>query len=224
MAPPHAACGAYTPTCGTLTFGPDQTTQTVPVPVAGLTAPGLPNQTFYFAVANPVNATIARQLAMATIENVATTTTVVPAISVGDVTVSVGSAGTEATFTVGLSAAATDTVTMIYGTGDGTATAASGAYTPTWGTLTFSPGETLQTVSVPVAGLTAAGLPDKTFFSPWPIPSTARSRGNWPWPPSSTSCQASRPVGCLGFRVAHLRILELRYRPELNGRIQRRSK
>ena len=57
-----------------------------------------------------------------------------------------------------LSAPTTNTVTMIYGTGDGTATSANATYTPTWGTLTFYPGQTSQTVAVPVAGLTGTGF------------------------------------------------------------------
>ena len=159
-----AASGAYTPTGGTLTFSPGQTSQTISVPVAGVTAAGLPNQTFFIAVANPVNGTIARQLAMATLVD-SLVPTVVPTISVVDTTpVQVGSTATQAVFTVNLSAATTNTVTMFYGTGDGTATAASGAYTPTCGTLTFSPGQTSETISVPVAGMNAPGLPNQSFF------------------------------------------------------------
>ncbi len=160
-----AASGAYTPTCGTLTFSPGQTSETISVPVAGMNAPGLPNQSFFIAVANPVNGTISRQLAMATLVDAATTTTVVPTISLLDAPpVQVGSAATQAVFTVNLSAPTTNTVTMFYGTGDGTATAASGAYKPTCGTLTFSPGQTSETISVPVAGMNAAGLPNEAFF------------------------------------------------------------
>ena len=95
---------------------------------------------------------------MATIAGSGAAATVVPAISVSNVTVQAGSA---ALFTVSLSAAPTDgsTVTMIYGTGGGTAQAGS-AYTPTLGTLTFSGSQTSQTVSVPVA----AGAPNGTFY------------------------------------------------------------
>ena len=102
-------------------------------------------------------------------------------------TVQDGTAATKALFTVSLSAATTNTVTMIYGTGDGTATFANGAYTPTWGTLTFSPGQTSQTISVPVAGLCAAGLPNQTFYFAVANPVNGTIRGHWPWPPSSTS-------------------------------------
>ena len=59
--------------------------------------------------------------------------------------------GTDAslTFTVMLSPAATETVTVDYATADGTATAGDD-YTATSGTLTFAPGETTKTIAVPV--------------------------------------------------------------------------
>ena len=164
MARPRPPAGAYTPSCGTLTFSPGQTSETISVPVAGMNTVGLPNQTFYIAVGNPVNGTIAQQLAMAMIVDTVMPASV-PTISVLDAPpVQVGTAATQAVFTVNLSAASTGTVTMFYGTGDGIATAASGAYTPTCGTLTFSPGQTSETISVPVAGMNTVGLPNQTFF------------------------------------------------------------
>jgi subtilisin-like proprotein convertase family protein len=81
------------------------------------------------------------------------TTPVQPAISVGDATVPEGDGGaTSATFTVSLSAASAQTVTVDYATADGTATAADHDYTPAAGTLTFAPFETSKTVGVLVAG------------------------------------------------------------------------
>ena len=59
-------------------------------------------------------------------------------------------AGT-ALFTVTLSGAATDNVTVEYATADGTATMAGGDYTPTSGTLTFVPGDLSETISVNIA-------------------------------------------------------------------------
>ena len=53
---------------------------------------------------------------------------------------------------------------MSYSTSNGTATSGSGAYTSTWGTLTFNPGQVSQTVSVPVAAMKTAGLASQTFF------------------------------------------------------------
>jgi hypothetical protein len=86
-----------------------------------------------------------------------------PQLSVSDVSVNEGNSGTtNATFTVSLSAASASTVTVNYGTVSGTATAGSD-FTPTSGTLTFAPGETSKTVTVPVIGDTTFE-PNEDFF------------------------------------------------------------
>lgn len=75
-----------------------------------------------------------------------------PTLSIADVTVTEGNSGSaNAVFTVTLSAASGQTVTVQYATADGTATAGTD-YTATSGTLTFLPGETSKTISVPVLG------------------------------------------------------------------------
>ena len=76
----------------------------------------------------------------------------VPAsISIDDVSVPEPTSGsTVAPFTVKLSAPQSNTVTVNFQTADNTAMSALGDYTPTSGTLTFNPGETFQTISVPV--------------------------------------------------------------------------
>src|SRR5205823_14539876 len=68
---------------------------------------------------------------------------------------------TNATFTVSLSAASPQNVTVAYATADGTATAGSD-YTATSGTLTFTPGQTSKTVAVAVKGDTVDEN-DETF-------------------------------------------------------------
>jgi Calx-beta domain len=79
------------------------------------------------------------------------------------VTVTEGNTGTvNATFTVSLSAASSQTVTVHYATADGSATTAGGDYQATSGTLTFAPGETRQTITVPVNG-DRLGEPNETF-------------------------------------------------------------
>ena len=71
-----------------------------------------------------------------------------PSLSINDVTVTEGNAGTvSATFNVTLSAAATGTVTVSFATANGTATAGCD-YVANSGTLTFNPGETVKTVTV----------------------------------------------------------------------------
>ncbi|MCM2258315.1 MAG: S8 family serine peptidase, partial [Vicinamibacteria bacterium] len=79
-----------------------------------------------------------------------------PALSVNDVSVSEGNAGTTtATFTVTLAVASASTVTVDYATSNGTASAGSD-YAAASGTLTFNPGITSQTFGVTVNGDTAA--------------------------------------------------------------------
>jgi hypothetical protein len=76
-----------------------------------------------------------------------------PSLSINDVTVTEGNTGTvNATFTVSLSAASSQAVTVHYATVDGSATTAGGDYQATSGTLTFAPGETTKTINVPVNG------------------------------------------------------------------------
>jgi hypothetical protein len=76
-----------------------------------------------------------------------------PSLAINDVTVTEGNTGTtSATFSVSLSAASTQTVTVHYATADGTATTAGGDYQATSGTLTFAPGVTSQSATVLVNG------------------------------------------------------------------------
>jgi Calx-beta domain-containing protein/glycosyl hydrolase family 99 len=91
-----------------------------------------------------------------------TPTPSLPALSITDVGVTEGNSGTaNANFTVSLSAASSNPVTVFYTTADGTATA-PGDYTPTTGLLTFAPNETSKTVAVPVVG-DAAVESNETF-------------------------------------------------------------
>lgn len=76
-----------------------------------------------------------------------TTTTIPPALSINNVTVG-EDAGT-ATFTVTLSAASSQTVTVDYVTANGSASAGFD-YTSTSGTLTFTPGDTSEPIVVSV--------------------------------------------------------------------------
>jgi endoglucanase len=74
---------------------------------------------------------------------------VVPSLSIADTSVTEGSAATlNESFTVTLSAAAKTAVTVGYKTANGTATAGKD-YNAASGTLTFAPGVTSQTITVP---------------------------------------------------------------------------
>jgi hypothetical protein len=88
-----------------------------------------------------------------------------PAISINDATVAEGNVtpgGMNATFTVTLSAASGQTVTVNYATANGTATAGSD-YAAGSGTLTFTAGMTAQTFSVAVKG-DVLDETNETFF------------------------------------------------------------
>jgi hypothetical protein len=75
-----------------------------------------------------------------------------PALSINDVTVNEGDSGTtNAAFTVTLSPASGQTVTVNVATADNTAVA-PGDYQPVNTTLTFNAGDTIKTVNVPVVG------------------------------------------------------------------------
>jgi probable HAF family extracellular repeat protein len=74
-----------------------------------------------------------------------------PVLSISDTSVSEGNSGTRtATLTVALSAAASQAVTVNFGTSDGTA--AGSDYSAASGTLTFDAGQTSKSVSVTING------------------------------------------------------------------------
>src|SRR5262249_23435750 len=141
------APGDYTPTSGVLTFGPGTTTQLITVPVIG-DALSEPTETFTVNLSWPTNARLAAGQGIGTtLDNDGA-----PTISISDVTVSEGNAGTtSAAFTVSLTAASAQQITVGFATVDGTATGGVD-YTATSGTLTFAPGTTAQQIVVPVQG------------------------------------------------------------------------
>ena len=135
----------YAASSGTVTFAPGVTTQPVPVaivPDAEVEA----NETFAVILQSPVNATVGDASGTATITN----DDAGPALAVNDVSVAEGT-GTapSAVFTVTLSAASTQTVTVGYLTANGTATAPAD-YAASSGTVTFAPGVTTQPVAVAI--------------------------------------------------------------------------
>jgi Ca2+-binding RTX toxin-like protein len=76
-----------------------------------------------------------------------------PTLSIADTTVTEGNSGTiTASFTVTLSAASPDTVTVNWATADGTATAPADYQAVTSGVLTFAPSDTMETAQVQVNG------------------------------------------------------------------------
>ncbi len=141
------ADGDYVAASGSLSFGPGETTKTISITVNGDTKfEG--NETFVVNLSGATNAGISDNQGVGTINN----DDAAPTLSINDVTVAEGNAGTTSfTFTVTQSAASGLTTTVSYATADGTALAGSD-YAANSGTLTFAPGATTQSVTVLVTG------------------------------------------------------------------------
>lgn len=118
-----------------------------------------PSETFFVNVTNVVNAVVVDGQGVGTVVN----DDPLPSLSIDDVSVVEGNAGTvNAVFTLTLSAASGQTVSVNYATADGTATQPAD-YTSTSGSLTFTPGQTTRTLTVPVIGETVPEA-NETFF------------------------------------------------------------
>jgi hypothetical protein len=133
----------YVAVSGTLTFGKKEMSKSILVPVIG---DRVPEQDKYFLVrlSNSKGANIA------TGEGIVTIVDSSPRIAIGG---AYNNWGPTMTFTVSLSAAYDQDVTVNFATVDGTAIAGVD-YVAHAGTLTFAPGETTKTISVQV-------------FNPW---------------------------------------------------------
>ena len=149
----------YQATSGTLTFDPGVTDQTITVPVNGDTLDEI-NETFVVNLSNAVNATLsASPQGVGTIQD----DDPPPALSISPATVVEGNSGTvNALFAVTLLAPSSLPVTVDFATANGTAVAGSD-YQATSGTLTFDPGVTDQTITVPVNGDTLDEI-NETFM------------------------------------------------------------
>jgi hypothetical protein len=139
----------YQATSGTLTFAPGETSKTIAVLVNGDRL-GEGDETFGIMLSSPTNGTIAadRYYGLCTIVDDE------PRISISDVTRYEGKKGqtTLFTFTVTLSAAYDQAVTMSFQTVNGTAKTSDNDYVAQTGTLTFAPGETTKTITIVVNG------------------------------------------------------------------------
>jgi len=142
-----AAGSDYQAVSGTLMIPAGQTTGTITVLVNGDRV-AEPNETFFVNLSNPTNATIADGVGSGTIVDDE------PRISINNVAKYEGKGRktTLFTFTVTLSAAYDQPVTMSFRTANGTATTSDGDYVAKTGTLTFNPGETAKTITIEVKG------------------------------------------------------------------------
>ncbi len=138
-----------------LTFSPTDSVKQINITVCGDTRDE-PDETFSVNIFNASGG--------ATIQKATGTATLIdddppPSIRINNVTVTEGNAGAvgNAVFTVTLSAASDNQITVAYTTANGTATGGGCGtnnvdYGTNSGSLTFAPGQTSQTVNVPVCG------------------------------------------------------------------------
>jgi len=139
----------YTTTTGTLTFNPGETTRQIEVPVTGDIL-NEADETLTVALSEPQNTQLSATAATATLTLL--NDDAVPGLSIAGLSITEGNSGTSnATVAVTLTPASGQTVTVNYATAEGTATAGKD-YTAQSGSLTFNPGETVKTVTIPVMG------------------------------------------------------------------------
>jgi hypothetical protein len=148
----------YKPTQGILTFQPGETKKTITVPILGDTQIE-PNETFQLKLSNPTGAELKDKLGIGTIINDDTPQL---KIDLGDTKIVEGNRGRKnAKFQITLDAKPEETVRVNYTTANQTAKA-NQDYKPTRGTLTFKPGQTRKTITVPILGDTQIE-PNETF-------------------------------------------------------------
>lgn len=148
----------YSPVSGTLIFPAGTTTRPIMVQVIGDTLDEL-DEMFFIDLTQPSNASILDDQGLGTIVD----DDEAPSLSIDDVSVVEGNAGTTAAvFTVSLSTASGLSVSVDYASADGTAMAGSD-YSSVSGTLVFPAGTTTWPITVPVIGDTLAE-PLETFF------------------------------------------------------------
>jgi hypothetical protein len=137
----------YTAASGTVTIPAGQTTATITVAVTGDRLPD-PIETF------AVNLTAATGASIIGGRGIGTILDNEPRISISDVSKYEGRKGkkTTFTFTVSLSTAYDQPVTMSFQTVNATATTGDNDYVARTGTLTFAPGETTKTITIEVKG------------------------------------------------------------------------
>ncbi len=137
----------YTAVSGTLSFPIGVASRTVDVPVLGDLLDEA-DETFRVTLSSPTNATLAVSQALGTILD----DDPLPALSIGDAALAEGDAGTRlATLTATLSAPSGRSVSVAFATAAGTA-GTPADFGSISGSLTFAPGATARSLTVPVFG------------------------------------------------------------------------
>jgi hypothetical protein len=161
----------YTSKSGTLIFTPGVTSQIVQIKVLGDTTTE-DDERYFVNLSVPVGATISKGQGVGTILN----NDSLPALSINDVSVTEGDAGTvNMTFLVALSMASAKNVTVNYATADGTATGSAGGgddYYSHSGTLTIPAGSTLGIITIQIQSDTRNEA-DEQFFLNLSTPANA---------------------------------------------------
>ncbi|MGQ0603426.1 MAG: Calx-beta domain-containing protein, partial [Anaerolineales bacterium] len=152
-----SAGGDYTATSGTLVFPPTITSQSINVTLINDTTYEL-NETFTLNLSVPVSGTLGASAATVTVLNAAD---LAPVVQFSPAALTLGEDRGPATITVTLSAVSAVTATVNYSATNGTATAGSD-FSATSSALTFAPGVTIQTLSVPIINDTT-NEPNETF-------------------------------------------------------------
>jgi hypothetical protein len=135
----------YQTVVGVLTSPAGVRNTVLTIPIIGETLNEL-NERFYVNLSNPLRCTLARSQIACTLLN----DDLQPRLSINDVSVTEGNAGTsDAVFTVRLSSAGGQNATVNYPTMNGNAMAGSD-YIAQSRSLTFPPGATIRTISVAV--------------------------------------------------------------------------
>jgi Calx-beta domain/FG-GAP-like repeat len=149
----------YRAASGTITFAPGETSKTITVLVNGDRL-AEPTEDFSVNLSAPTNARIDDGSGWAwgiILDDE-------PRISIHGASVKEGNGGTRSmTFTVTLSVAYDQPVTVNFATADGTAKVSDNDYAATSGTLTFAPGQTMKTITVQVKG-DKKKEPDEYFY------------------------------------------------------------
>jgi chitinase len=131
---------------GAVTFTPGQLERTIPLVIKGDVLDE-PAESFVIQIVKPADGSVMDSTTVTINDNDQKSL-----LSIGDASADEPSSGTTTmTFTVKLEPASARTVTVGYGTMDGTAGTGSD-YTSTSGTLTFQPFQTSQDVTVPIIG------------------------------------------------------------------------
>ncbi len=164
----------YLVSSGEIRFLPGQTRQTIQIPVVGDTTVE-PDETFKVQLANAIGAVLdpAASLALVTLSN----DDQMPRLSITANPYTEGNSGIgNASIIVSLSAASSQTITVNYTATDGSAQVGSD-YQAQSGILTFAPGQTSQSISLPVLGDTTVE-PDETVQISLSNPANAQLPAN----------------------------------------------